>query len=167
MRTAHISTRRDATMGVVQAVRGDALLRHRAVRRLRAGEKLRLGTEIIVTHAFVRRRISALPLPELLAILRRGIVDRGMPASQAPGEHVTAVRLARATTRMLHRLPGDTRCLSQSLVLIGLLARRGIGSKLLIAVAPGQAFKAHAWVEHGGVPVLPPEDTDFRELAEL
>ncbi|MDQ3721870.1 MAG: lasso peptide biosynthesis B2 protein [Actinomycetota bacterium] len=152
---------------MAEAVRGDAVLRERARRRLRAAEKLRLGAEIIVTYALVRRRISALPLPELLTFLRRGVVDSGAPASQAPDEHVTAVRLARATTRLLHRLPGDTRCLTQSLVLAALLARRGIGSKLLIAVVPGQAFEAHAWVEHGGVPVLPAEKAGFQQLAKL
>jgi hypothetical protein len=162
------STSRDEELAtVVQAVRADPRLRERERRRMRAVEKARLGAEIVVTHVRVRRRIAAMPLPELLAQLRRGVADRGVPAGQAAAEHVTAVRLARAVMAVLRRLPGDTRCLTQSLVLTALLARRGIGSTLRIAVAPGETFAAHAWVEHGGVPVLPAEHPGFGELAAL
>lgn len=139
----------------------------RLTRPLRRVDKLRIASEIIVTHVRVRRRISALPLPELLTHLRCGVVDCGVHAAQAADDHLTAVRLGRATLRALRWLPGDTRCLTQSLVLTSLLARRGIGSRLVIAVSPGETFTAHAWVEHGGLPVLPADKPGFGELATL
>lgn len=167
MIAARCGTREEATAAVLESLRADARLREHARRRLQPAQRLRLGIEIVVTHALVRRRIAALPLPQLLVQLRRGVIDEWVPAACAPAEHVTAVRLARAVRRVLHRLPGDTRCLTQSLVLTTVLARRGIGSTLRIAVSPGQVFKAHAWVEHGGVPLLPAEDPGFGELVEL
>lgn len=167
MSSARILSRDEALAEVVEAVRSDPHLRERERRRMSTVEKVRLGAEIVVAYGLVRRRIRALALPELLAVLRRGVTDRGLPAGRAAAEHLTAVRLARAVMQVLPRLPGDTRCLTQSLVLTALLSRRGIGSKLLIAVAPGRTFAAHAWVEHGGVPVLPAEHPGFGELAEL
>ena len=167
MNTRPLDARREAAARAAQTVRDDARLRERAARRLRTGEKLRLSAEILVAYVRVRRRISARPLPELLAFLRGGVLDSGVPAALAAEEHVTAVRLGRATARALRRLPGDTRCLTQSLVLTALLARRGIGSRLVIAVSPGGTFAAHAWVEHGGVPVLPAEGAGYGELAAL
>jgi hypothetical protein len=43
----------------------------------------------------------------------------------------------------------------QSLVLVGLLSRRGIGSVLVVAVRSDPDFRAHAWVEHNRRPLLP------------
>ena len=167
MNAPPVPPRREAVARVMEAVRSDARLREREAHRMRAAEKARLGAEIVVAFVRVRRRITALPLPQLLTLLRGGVVDAGVPAAQRADEHVTAVRLGRAVMRVLCRLPGDTRCLTQSLVLTALLARRGIGSRLVIAVSPGATFAAHAWVEHGGVPVLPPESAGFGELAAL
>ncbi len=160
-------TRHEAAVRLTEAVRRDAHLREREARRLRPVEKARLGVEIVMAHVLVRRNISALPLPELLRLLRGDAVDAGVPAAQLADEHVTAVRLGRAVMGTLRRLPGDTRCLTQSLVLTVLLARRGIGSRLVIAVSPGETFAAHAWVEHGGVPVLPAGAADLRDLVTL
>jgi hypothetical protein len=55
----------------------------------------------------------------------------------------------------------------RSLVLTGLLARRGIESKLIVAVRPGSDFAAHAWVELDGRPLLEPALPPFERLAEL
>ena len=58
--------------------------------------------------------------------------------------------------RTLKLIPGDTRCLARSLVLTRLLARRGIPAKLVIGAQPAPDFRAHAWVECEGEPVLSP-----------
>ena len=79
--------------------------------------------------------------------------------------HWQGVRLAKATTRTLALLPADSRCLMQSLVLTGLLSRRGIGSVLVIGVKSNPDFQAHAWVEHNDRPLLP--SGEFGRLVEL
>jgi hypothetical protein len=157
----------DDVARLVATVRADPALRQSASRRLKAMETARLAGEILVTYARVRRAIPKVTLPDLLEALRGGVLEPGVPAWKAAEEHVVAVRLSRAVRRLLPRLPGDTRCLTQSLVLTALLARRGVGSRLLIAVAPGEDFAAHAWVEHGGVSVLPAEGTGFGRLVAL
>jgi hypothetical protein len=67
------------------------------------------------------------------------------------------LRIARAAVLVLRLLPTDTRCLMRSLVVLGLLARRGRTATLVIGVEPGRAFRAHSWLERGGHPILPPE----------
>lgn len=69
--------------------------------------------------------------------------------------------------RTLTVLPADSRCLMRSLVLTGLLARRGISSSLIIGVRLEPEFAAHAWVEYGGEPLLPPGDPSLGRLTEL
>ena len=76
-------------------------------------------------------------------------------------------RLAAAAVRVLERLPGDSRCLTRSLVVLAMLARRGIDVRLVLAARPTPTFAAHAWVERGGRPLLPTRDFDDARLAEL
>ncbi len=64
-------------------------------------------------------------------------------------------------------VPGDTRCLRRSLVLMRLLAKRGISAQLVIGTRTSPDFLAHAWVEHDGEPVLSPGDGSFGRLVEL
>ncbi len=156
-----------ATRRTADAVRADPVLRARLKQPLSAREKARLAAEIVLAYVRVRTHIRREKLPVLLAALRDGVRDPGTPAWEAAGEHVRAVRIARPVLRVLPRLPGDTRCLTQSLVLTALLARRGIGSTLVIAVAPADELIAHAWVEHGGVPLLPPGGQELARLVEL
>jgi hypothetical protein len=148
-------------------VRADPALRRRLSRPLPRAEKLRLAVEIAASYLRVRRRIRSAKLEELLALLRGEVTDARVAAWRVPDEHVRAVRVARPVGRLLPRLPGDSRCLTQSLVLTSMLARRGIGSSVVIAVSPAPEFKAHAWVEHGGVPLLPPGDAGYGRLVEL
>lgn len=162
-----IEARAVSSAPMIDILRADSVLRAEVNRRLGIGEKARLAVEVVVVYARVRRTIRMHAVPELLTSLRGGVEDRGVPAWEVPHEHVTAVRLARAVVRVMARLPGDTRCLTKALVLITLLARRRVGSKLLIAVAPGEQFAAHAWVEHGGLPVLPADGPGFGRLVEL
>jgi Transglutaminase-like superfamily len=150
-----------------KVVRADPALLRRLRRPLTTGQKLQLAVEILAAYVRVRRALGRAPLPEQLALLRRGVNAPEVPAWQMPEQHIQAARLGRAVARVLPRLPGDTRCLTQALVLTHLLGRRGIGSTLEIAVAPGDDFVAHAWVEHGGVPLLRAEDPGFNQLCRL
>lgn len=77
------------------------------------------------------------------------------------------LRLARAVTLTLPLLPTESRCLMRSLVLLRLMARRGLDGALVIGVDPEGGFSAHAWVEQEGKPLLTPGDYVSRRLVEL
>ncbi len=128
-------------------------------------EKLALLGEIAATYLRVRRLVRSRPLPEAVATLRRA--RRARTGAEPEVAHLVATRLGWAVQKALALLPGDTRCLVQSLVLTALLARRAIPSTLVIGVARGGTFTAHAWVECGGVPALPPRRGAFERLTEL
>ena len=81
--------------------------------------------------------------------------------------HPQARRLGRAVARTLSLLPTDNRCLARSLVLDTLLTRRSLRSVVVFAVRAEPDFAAHAWVEHDGVPVLPPASPEYQRLIEL
>jgi hypothetical protein len=128
--------------------------------------KLWLGAEVARTYLQVRHHVSDPDLRNVVTTLR----DEPLAAAPAPPPDMVplAARLARATRRTLRLLPGDTRCLSQSLVLSTLLARRGVASRLVIGVAPGKDFGAHAWVElPDGRALLPRHGSAFERLVDL
>lgn len=120
--------------------------------------KAALAAEIVVAYVRVRRLARRDGLPATLAALR---------AAAPGGDAEPDERLARAVRRTLRILPGDSRCLMQSLVLTALLARRGRPARLVIAVSTDGDFAAHAWVERDGVALLPTNGTRFGRLAEL
>lgn len=126
--------------------------------------KVALAAEVAGSYVRARRRLRRDGLRATLADLRD--VE---PVAQGVSNDPVADgrRLGRAVSLTLALLPGDTRCLSQSLVLTRLLARRGIESRLVIGVRPGERFAAHAWVEHEGSPLLPPGADSFEELVTL
>ena len=125
-------------------------------------EKARLALEIVRTCVVVRRRLRSDGLPPTLEWLRLPLAAGTRPADPA------SLELGRAVRRTLAPLPADTRCLTQSLVLLGLLARRGIPATLVLGVeSTGARFGAHAWVEHDRRPLLPPGTDPERRLAEL
>jgi hypothetical protein len=125
--------------------------------------KARLVVEVSATYARARRELRKRSLPETLATLRA--------ESSRPAEHGTSFGgcawLAGVVVRTLRVLPVDDRCLTQSLVLTGLLARRGVATVFVLGVRPGEAFAAHAWVELDGRALLPPRAHEFQRLAEL
>lgn len=128
--------------------------------------KLRLGAEVARTYVRIRRHVGDRDLRNVLSAVR----DAPLASAPQPPADTTpvAARLARATRRTLRLLPGDTRCLSQSLVLSALLARRGVASRLVIGVAPGEQFGAHAWVElPDGRALLPRFEDEFERLVDL
>ena len=128
-------------------------------------EKAALAAEVVTTYVAARRALRHAGLRDTLAELRR--VESG-GARVELGDPVRAGRrLGRIVTRTLAVLPADGRCLSQSLVLTRMLARRGVQSRLVIAVKPGEQLAAHAWVEYDGVALLAPGSKNFEELVTL
>jgi hypothetical protein len=131
--------------------------------RLAPVAKVRLAGEIVSSYARARWRLNR-------SGLRAAIAEQRAVAPRHDGalDGVAVGRgLGRAVRRTLALLPADTRCLAQSLTLTRLLAARGVDSRLVIGVQPGERFAAHAWVEHDGVPLLPPGADQFEELVTL
>jgi hypothetical protein len=127
-------------------------------------ERARLIGEVIGVYVRVKRRLRSATLEATLADLR---ARPRKSLSPDIDRRDLGRRLERATIRTLEALPTDSRCLMQSLVLTGLLARRDVDVKLVLAVVAGERFAAHAWVELDGRPLLEPATTPFQRLVEL
>jgi transglutaminase-like putative cysteine protease len=125
------------------------------------GEKSALVAEVLRAYRRARRLLKE---EELAAAVEQLTADRPDRAPDSR-DRVIALRLERAVTRILRLLPTDSRCLTRALVLVALLARRGIESSLVIGVRSGPDFRAHAWVEHRGAPLGP--SSDYQVLARL
>jgi hypothetical protein len=122
---------------------------------------VRLGAEIARTTVRVRRLLRHHDLPTALERCR------DVAPSRATARPDDVRRLSRAVRRTLGVLPGDSRCLVSSLVLITVLTRRGLAASLVIGVRPGKALGAHAWVEVDGRPALPAARDKFAHLVTL
>src|SRR5690242_11018211 len=104
--------------------------------RLGTADRVRLGVEVLATYAGVRMRLRRTDLPAVLAALRAAGRQRGRPRPIANDDQ----RLAGAAVRVLRIVPGDARCLTRSLVVLAMLARRGTDTTLVIAARPGETF---------------------------
>jgi hypothetical protein len=133
-------------------------------RRLVARERTLLAVEIAVAYLRARRELRRAPIAPVVERLRAGGSAPRADGVEALDE---ARRLGWAVVRILRLLPGDTRCLRRSLVLMQLLERRGISARLVIGARSRPDFLAHAWVEHDGQPVLSTEGDSFGRLVEL
>jgi hypothetical protein len=135
-------------------------------RRLNPVERGRLVLEILASYRKARRALRQMSIESAVRTLRGGT---GIDTTRGTeGELLReAWRLGRAVQRTLRLVPGDTRCLTRSLVLTQLLARRGIPAKLVIGACAKPSFSAHAWVEYAGHSVLPAGDDSFGQLVEL
>ncbi len=133
-------------------------------RGLSPREKLGLIAEIVATYCRVRWLLRRSSLPQTVAALRAPPVDHATPV-QKPVR--AGVRLGQAMGKTLRHIPFDSRCLMRSLVLTSLLARRDIESSLVIAVRSEPSFKAHAWVESDGVPLIEPAGPPFQVIARM
>jgi hypothetical protein len=125
--------------------------------------KAALLAEIGVTYLPALRGLRGNDLAAMVATARRTRVTGGPVAPEHQRDR--AIRLGWIVGRVLSVTPMDSRCLIRSLVLTRMLARRGIHNTLVIGVKSGRPFKAHAWVEHEGRPVLP--DNGFARLLEV
>jgi hypothetical protein len=129
-------------------------------------EKLALGAEVAVTYCRVRLRTAGKGLPAAVAAIR-DIDEENDSSGWEDDTYVRAMRLGTAVQKTLRVLPGDSRCLMQSLVLTAVLTRRRIPSTLLIGVESGDEFRAHAWVEYRGRPVLPGSQGVYMPLTRI
>jgi hypothetical protein len=132
-------------------------------RRLGPSAKAALTVEIVAAYVRVRWALRRTDIRAVVAGLREGAVE----TTPGPDDLAVAARLGRAVTRVLAPIPARSRCLVQSLVLTRMLARRRIDSALVIGVAPGSSFAAHAWVETQSVRLLPAEGGVFSPLVRL
>lgn len=136
----------------------------RSARNLSVRQKVLLATEILVAYTRVRWWLRRRGFEETLSALRAGEA----PVRPPNGDHLlVGLKLGRIVAKTLRILPTDTRCLVRSLVLVCLLARRGIASRLVIGVLPESKFAAHAWVEYAGYPLLPAGAAVEGRLADL
>jgi hypothetical protein len=133
---------------------------------MNAWEKTRLGAEIIRLYGRAWWGLRQDDLPTVLARLRLERADVAVAPNATEKRSIGRI-LGSITTRLLATLPTDGRCLIRSLVLTGLLSRRGIESTLVIAVYPGHKLAAHAWVEYEGAALLEPGKPPLERLAEL
>ncbi len=124
----------------------------------------RLAAEILAAYLRAWHELRRAPITAAVERLRAGQSPR---RAEGPAALEEARRLGRAVVRALTLVPGDTRCLRRSLVLMQLLARRGISAQLVIGTRSDPDFLAHAWIEHDGKPVLSPGDGSFGRLVEL
>jgi hypothetical protein len=138
------------------------------VRPLPLSRKLRLAAEILLTYGHVRWTVRRQELPRVVETLRSESGWR-WPSRPLPDGARDGVRLGQAVVRTLEPLPADSRCLMRSLVLLRVLARRGVDCSLVIAVKPGGqlALGAHAWVELDARPLLAPAGADYGRLLTL
>lgn len=135
-------------------------------RRLSARERARLVREILTAYAEARKVMGRMAIEPAVRALRANWQEDTERGSEDEVLY-EAWRLGRAVERTLRFAPGDTRCLTRSLVLTRLLARRGIPSQLVIGAGTEPSFFAHAWVEHAKHPVLAVGDSSLGRLVEL
>ena len=125
--------------------------------------RVALAAEVVSTYTAVRWGMWRGDLTTTVQSLR----DRACGSWAEPNleSHFQGARMARATMRTLALVPADSRCLMQSLVLLGLLSRRRIRCVLVVGARSESGFQAHAWVEHDSRPLLP--SGDYGRLIEL
>ena len=133
--------------------------------RLTQRERIRLGSEIVAAYLAVRWRLLRSGLPQTVAAARRAGPSALKPVDAAASISA-AVRLGRGVERTLGVLPFDSRCLIRSLVLVRILARRGLDTSMVLGVSAKPGFTAHAWVEYVGIPLLP-TSARFERLTEM
>jgi hypothetical protein len=122
-----------------------------------------LVAEVLATYVLVRWHVRRQDLPTAVAALRAR-PRRRLPRALADRDER---RLAAGAERVVAKLPGDSRCLMRSLVVLTMLARRGIDSRLVLAARPEPTFGAHAWIERAGEPLLPTRGFADARLTDL
>lgn len=134
---------------------------------VRGLRRLRLAIEIVREYGRVRWLLLSKDLPQVLSALRSPERPRRDGTMEPELARAIGERLGSAVIHTLSVLPTDRRCLVRSLLLVRLLANRGIDSSLVIGVDAESGFSAHAWVERNGAPLLPTEGYLSRRLVEL
>lgn len=135
--------------------------------RMSVLHKAALASEILVAYAHVRMQMRRRDIREVVTSIRSQAATMTTSRDLGSEASSTAARLAKAVTRTLKALPTDTRCLSQSLVLLSLLSRRAIPGVLVIGAHTSPQFEAHAWIEYAGRPLLSPSGFSDDRLVEM
>ena len=133
-----------------------------------AARRAALALEVLAIYARVRWLLLRRGAVNAVPILRGGLQEHA--AAEPENLRVRrGLHFGRAVVRVLRLLPTDNRCLMRSLVLTGLLTRRGVYSKVVIGVRPDPSFGSHAWVEVDGHPLLATGDggSEYHRLVEL
>jgi len=134
----------------------------RALQRYRALDTAdrRLIREAATLLCLVRVALGVLPF----AVLRRAV---GSPR-KVPRAPFSPARAGWSVEAVSRYVPFPTTCLTNSLVVDGMLRRRGYASEIRFGVRPpeGGALAAHAWVEHDGHVVFG-ETQDFAQYSVL
>lgn len=105
-----------------------------------------------------------------LARLQAWLARKPLPARAVAMPLKEVAGLGRAVNIAARRTPLPATCLTRSLLLVWLLRRQGVDSALRIGVQLREGgFRAHAWVEQGGVPVNDRADVaaDFAPFDDL
>jgi len=97
----------------------------------------------------VRTHLKLFGFGRTISLVQR-LTDRVRPKVAGASDLVSDAARSVATAAAF--FPGRAICLEQSLVLYFVLCRRGVAAELRIGAKP-YPFKAHAWVEYGGVAV--------------
>jgi len=126
--------------------------------------KVWVTLEVLGVCVWVRLALRNDDIRLIVSTLRRRAPERDV--AYLP-DVARAQRLGRAVHRVLGHWPSQSRCLLESLVLTRMLSRRRVDSSLVIGVAPGETFQAHAWVESEGVALLPPLASTFTPLVRI
>jgi hypothetical protein len=118
--------------------------------------------------SWAQRRLLArawLLLPPVVVRLRLSGFRRaqaallGRTAAPGDGDLPAAQATARLVLSAARWSPVPASCLPRALVLARLLRDQGLAAELRIGVARADGrFAAHAWVEHGGVPLADRQD---------
>lgn len=88
--------------------------------------------------------------------------DQKIQTSPDPEQFTQAQQIANCVRTAARNGPYRSTCLRESLVTWWLLQRKGISSLLKIGIAKDKDdFKAHAWVELGGTPIIVPDDSQI------
>ena len=94
-----------------------------------APRKIALALEVLGVYLRVRWLVMRLKPVPAVSVLRQGL-DGHVIAELSPARVRLGLRFGRAVMRVLRLLPTDSRCLMRSLVLTGILARRGVYAKV-------------------------------------
>jgi hypothetical protein len=143
--------------------------------RHRLFPRVALGLEVGATALRCRWELRRGGIRRAISFARRGeVAPRGHGArpndspdeAQVANDIAAGRRLSAINASVLGHLPGDSRCLIRSLVLLRLLCARGVAAKLVLAVRR-ESEEAHAWVEVAGIAVSAPAGTEFVRMSEF
>ncbi len=112
-------------------------------------DEKRLFIEAWTVLAAMHIAVRAMPLQRLIAFVSR-------PRAARSASRPDVQTIVRAVERASIAIPGGRNCLVRALAAELMLRRAGHDAELRIGVANAEAdvFKAHAWVEVAGKPVI-------------